>query len=93
MAKVRQFKPEDIKRRDTTRRVMNKTSDIRSKMESVNKYSLCGVSGLGFPGKISPVRSLMFSKHASQRVVLNHGEFPEFSLVQKMRTANVHHSL
>ena len=76
MAKVRQFKPEDIKRRDTTRRVMNKTSDIRSKMESVNKYSLCGVSGLGFPGKISPVRSLMFSKHASQRVVLNHGEFP-----------------
>ena len=50
MAKVRQFKPEDIKRRDTTRRVMNKTSDIRSKMESVNKYSLCGVSGLGFPG-------------------------------------------
>ena len=29
MAKVRQFKPEDIKRRDTTRRVMNKTSDIR----------------------------------------------------------------
>lgn len=64
----------DIKKRDTVRRVMNKSSDIRSKMESVNKYSLCGVSGLGFPGKISPVRSLMFSKHASQRVVLDHGE-------------------
>ena len=45
MAKVRQFKPEDIKRRDTTRRVMNKTSDISSKMESVNQYSLCGASG------------------------------------------------
>lgn len=76
MTKTKQLNHADIKRRDTVRRVMNKSSDIRMKMESVNKYSLCGVSGLGFPGKISPVRSLMFSKHASQRVVLDHGEFP-----------------
>ena len=55
-------------------RVMNNSSDIKQKMESVNKYSLCGVSALGFPSKNSSVRTLMFSKHASQRVVLTHGE-------------------
>lgn len=58
----------------TFHKVMNNSSDIKQKMESVNKYSLCGVSALGFPGKISSVRSLMFSKHASQRVVLTSGE-------------------
>lgn len=55
-------------------RTMNNSSDIKQKMESVNKYSICGVSALGFPGKNSSVRSLMFSKHASQRLVLNNGE-------------------
>lgn len=75
MAHTLEKKPEHI-RRDTVRRQMNSVADIRKKMAAVNKYSLCGVSGLSWPGKISPVRSLMFSKHAFQRVVLNHGEVP-----------------
>lgn len=57
-------------------RIMNNVTDIREQANSVNKYSMTGVSALGFPGKISPVRSLMMAKHASQRVVLDHPEFP-----------------
>ena len=55
---------------------MNKASDIEKRAAEVSKMSLFGASAMGFPDKISPVRAVMATRHASQRVVLRNAEFP-----------------
>ena len=58
------------------RQSMNNTADINKRAGEINPMSLFGSSGQVFPDKISPVRSIMAVRHASQRVVLTEPEFP-----------------
>ncbi len=62
-----------IRRRRGT---MNTASEIDKRAEEVSPMSLFGASAMVFPDKISPVRGVMGTRHASQRVVLINPEFP-----------------
>ena len=64
---------EDLK---MAKREMNNVSDIVKQAASVKPMSLFGASAMAFPDKISPVRSIMATRHTSQRVVLAEPEFP-----------------
>lgn len=56
--------------------LMNNVNDIEKRASSVSRYSLFGPSAMTFPDKISTVRSVMASRHMSQRVPLINPEFP-----------------
>ena len=56
--------------------MMNTMSDIKSRVEGLNKLSTVGISAMTFPDKISTVRSNMAARHTSQYVVPTHPEFP-----------------
>ena len=58
------------------RGVINTVEGIKERADDVDKRSLFGASAMGFPDKISTVRSGMATKHATQRVVLTDPEFP-----------------
>lgn len=58
------------------RGVINTVEGIKKRADDVDKRSLFGASAMGFPDKISTVRSGMATKHATQRVVLTDPEFP-----------------
>ena len=58
------------------RGVINTAEGIKERADDVDKRSLFGASAMGFPDKISTVRSGMATKHATQRVVLTDPEFP-----------------
>lgn len=58
------------------RQIMNNAADINKRAKEINKFSLFGASSIVFADKISPVRSIMAVRHASQRVVLTEPEFP-----------------
>lgn len=63
--------------RVTRRRgVMNDAAEINKRIKEIKPLSLFGASAMVFPDKISTVRSGMAVKHTSQRVVLDHPEFP-----------------
>lgn len=63
--------------RVTRRRgVMNDAAEINKRIKEIKPLSLFGASAMVFPDKISTVRSGMAVKHTSQRVVLEHPEFP-----------------
>ena len=64
---------EDLK---MAKREMNNVSDIVKQAASVKPMSLFGASAMAFPDKISPVRSIMATRHTAQRVVLAEPEFP-----------------
>lgn len=52
----------------------NTVNEITRRASEVSKLSLYGASAMGFPDKISPVRGVMASRQASQRVVLTNPE-------------------
>ena len=54
--------------------MMNNATDITKRANEISKMSLFGASGMIFPDKISPVRSIMGTRHTSQRVVLDDPE-------------------
>ena len=57
-------------------RLHNNSQEIEDRCRQVDPLAIVGVSAMGFPEKISSVRSTMCTKHTSQRVVLDHPEFP-----------------
>ena len=57
-------------------RMQNNSHEIESQCNKIDPLATVGVSAMGFPEKISTVRSGMCTKHTSQRVVLDHPEFP-----------------
>lgn len=57
-------------------KLMNNSHEIEDQCAHVDPLSTVGVSAMGFPEKISSVRAGMCTKHTSQRVVLDHPEFP-----------------
>lgn len=69
---------ENEKRKRRRRNTMNTVSEIEKYTRGVNPLSLFGASAMGFPDKISSVRAGMFTKHTSQRVVIDE---PEFSMM------------
>lgn len=56
--------------------VMNNVADIEKRAKEIKPMSLFAASAMVFPDKISPVRSIMATRHTSQRVVLANPEFP-----------------
>ena len=58
------------------RQIMNNAADINKRAQEIHPLSLFGASATVFPDKISPVRTIMAVRHASQRVVLTNPEFP-----------------
>lgn len=58
------------------RGTMNNASEIDKRAKEVSPMSLFGASAMVFPDKISTVRGVMGTRHASQRVVLRNPEFP-----------------
>lgn len=68
--------PEKRKRNKLNIKPMNNISEIDRRAEGVSKLSLVGASAMGFPDKISSVRSAMATRHTAQRVVLADPEFP-----------------
>lgn len=58
------------------KKFMNNASDIEKRINEVNPLSMFAASAMGFPDKISTVRSGMATRHASQRVVLSDPVFP-----------------
>ena len=69
------YKPE-TKAKYKRNSVMNNVNDIEERANQVSKYACFGPSALSMGDKISPVRAIMASRHASQRVVLINPEFP-----------------
>ena len=69
------YKPE-TKAKYKRNSVMNNVNDIEERAKQVSKYACFGPSALTMGDKISPVRAIMASRHASQRVVLINPEFP-----------------
>ena len=57
-------------------RLQNNSHEIEDQCSRVDPLSTVGVSAMGFPEKISSVRASMCTKHTSQRVVIDHPEFP-----------------
>ena len=53
---------------------MNNVSDIEKRSAIINPMSLFGASAMGFPDKVSTVRSVMMTRMTSQRVVLTNPE-------------------
>lgn len=58
------------------RGVINTAAGINKRAEEVNPLACFGASAMGFPDKISTVRSGMATRHTAQRVVLTDPEFP-----------------
>lgn len=58
------------------RQMMNNAADINKRAQEINPLSLYGASATVFPDKISPVRTIMAVRQASQRVVLSEPEYP-----------------
>lgn len=58
------------------RSTMNNVNDIEQRASEVNPLALFAASAQIFADKISTVRSIMGSRHGSQRVVLINPEFP-----------------
>ena len=65
--------PPEKKRR--MRKSMNYANNIEARAAEINPLACVGASAMGFPDKISPVRSVMEARHTSQRVVLDKPEF------------------
>ena len=65
----------EVKRKRMVR-LQNNSNEIEDQCERIDPLSTVGVSAMGFPEKISSVRSSMCTKHTSQRVVIDHPEFP-----------------
>ena len=57
-------------------RIMNNSQEIEDRCSQVDPLSTTGASALVFAEKISTTRGVMAVKHTSQRVVLDHPEFP-----------------
>ena len=57
-------------------RIMNNSQEIDDRCRQVDPLSTTGASALVFAEKISTTRGGMAVKHTSQRVVLDHPEFP-----------------
>ena len=72
--KVQSNQPEEKKKKLTV--IRNNSHEIEDQCAKIDPLSTVGVSSMGFPEKISTVRSGMCTKHTSQRVVLDHPEFP-----------------
>lgn len=56
--------------------LQNNSNEIEIQCDKIDPLSTVGVSAMGFPEKISSVRSSMCTKHTSQRVVIDNPEFP-----------------
>lgn len=74
MGKLTENPSEDKKKRKM-RRSMNYANNIEARAAEINPLACVGASAMGFPDKISPVRSVMEARHTSQRVVLDQPEF------------------
>ena len=73
MLEEKEKKPEEKKKK--FRRSKNYSTNIYSRAAEVDPLATVGASAMGFPDKISPVRGVMETRHAAQRVVLENPEF------------------
>ena len=73
---IKPNQPDEKKEKDKLTRIRNNSREIEEQCERIDPLSTVGTSAMVFPEKISTVRSGMAVKHCSQRVVLDHPEFP-----------------